>query len=350
MDESVATWDWTPETRQRLSVSLEGKGLTDGPLSTRPIGDGHSNLTYLVSDGTREVIVRRPPPPPLPAGANDMLREARFMSGLAGTGVPVPQVLAIAQADEVLDVPFYVMSVADGPVVTTLTPSPLDSATTRREIGESLIDSLADLHAVDWMQQGMGDLGRPAGFNRRHLRRMGSLVSGEDGRLSPGFAPVAEWLESNAPDESGATIVHNDFRIGNVVLAPEGPGRVSAILDWELATLGDPLFDLGYFLASVPVAGSPQTPTESLGTAMLEDGYPSREELAARYADRTGHNLDGLAWYSTLALWKLAALYDYGRRRAESGAGDQYYDASQVDSFLDAAHRTAGISRKAAHA
>ena len=140
------------------------------------------------------------------------------------------------------------------------------------------------------------------------------------------------------------SIVHNDFRIGNVVLAPDAPGRVAAVLDWELATLGDPLFDLGYFLATIPVAGRPMTPTEELSTAMLEPGYPTREELAARYASRTGADLGRLDWYSALALWKLAALYEYGRRRAATGSGDEYYaDPALVRSFLDAAGRACGL-------
>ncbi|MDF2444224.1 MAG: hypothetical protein JWR01_2427, partial [Subtercola sp.] len=130
----------------------------------------------------------------------------------------------------------------------------------------------------------------------------------------------------------------------NLVLAPDAPGRVLAVLDWELATIGDPLFDLGYFLASVPESEAGLTPTEQLGTAMLEPGYLSRAELAARYADRSGRDLTDLAWYQALALWKLAVLYEYGRRRAESGVGDDYYAGrAQVEAFLGAAHRTAGI-------
>ena len=143
--------------------------------------------------------------------------------------------------------------------------------------------------------------------------------------------------------ESGAAIVHNDFRIGNIVLAPDRPGQLAAVLDWELATIGDPLFDLGYFLASVPVE-PPYNPTEALGTAMLEPGYPTRKELADRYAERTGSDLAELGWYTALALWKLAVLYEYGHRRARRGIGDQYYaDQGLVQAFLDDAHRTAGL-------
>ncbi|MBK0870355.1 phosphotransferase family protein [Saccharopolyspora sp. HNM0986] len=337
-------WEWTPETLDVLTGFLRVRGLCDGPVDTKRIGDGHSNLTYLVSDGTRRLVLRRPPPPPIPPGAHDMLREARLIGALDATDVPVPGVLATAEAHEVLDVPLYVMSLVEGPVVTTETPSPLDTRQARREVGESLIDTLADLHAVDWHAVGLADLGKPEGFNQRHLRRMGRLIADEDGCPPPHFEAIYSWLDAHVPPESGHTVVHNDFRIGNVVLAPERPGRVAAVLDWELATIGDPLFDVGYFLASVPERGTPMTPTAEFGTAMCEDGYPSRQELADRYAARTGRDLSGLDWYTALALWKLAVLYEYGRRRAVQGTGDEYYaDPGLVRSFLEAAHRTAGL-------
>lgn len=336
-------WDWTAQTRARLAAFLKDRGILDGELTTRRIGDGHSNLTFLVSDGQRQVVVRRPPPPPTPPGAHDMLREARLVSALAGTAVPVATVLATAQADEVIDVDFYVMSFAPGPVITTVTPPPLDQPLSRRRLGEALIDTLADLHAVDWRSAGLADLGKPEGFNARHLRRMAALVADDDGRAPRHFTQIQKWLGERVPAESGHTIVHNDYRIGNVVVAPDEP-RIAAVLDWELATLGDPLFDVGYLLSSVPEPGEPLTPTAELSVAMLEEGYPTRAELTERYADRTGRDLSGLDWYTALALWKLAVLYEYGRRRAVRGVGDPYYgDQRLVQSFLQAAHRTAGL-------
>ncbi|WP_204249237.1 phosphotransferase family protein [Frondihabitans sp. PAMC 28766] len=321
---------------------LQQKGLVDGSITTKAIGDGHSNLTYLVSDGERRMIVRRPPPPPLPKGAHDVLREALFLGALEGTSVPVPTLLATAQTGEVIDFPFYVMSVVDGPVVTTRTPAPLDTPSRRLEIGESLVDTLAELHSVDWRSRGLSRAGRPEGFNERHFRRMRRLIADADDLLPPEFRRIEAWLAATVPVESGASIVHNDFRLGNVVLAPEGRGRVVGVLDWELTTIGDPLFDLGYFLASVPVAGEPLTPTEELGVALLEEGYPTRQELTDRYEARTGADLTHLPWYTTLALWKLAVLYEYGRRRAATGGGDDYYsDPALVTAFLDAAQRAA---------
>lgn len=340
----MSDWEWSEPERARLAGFLQSRGLTTGPVTTDRIGDGHSNLTYLVSDaGGRRVVVRRPPPPPTPPGAHDMLREARLIGALGDTPVPVAQLLATADAGEVIDVAFYVMSFADGPVVTTETPAPLGSPEVRRRVGESLIDTLADLHLVDWRTAGLADMGRPEGFNARHLKRIARLVADDDGAAPPHFQPIQTWLANTTPSESGASIVHNDYRIGNVVLSRSRPGEIAAVLDWELATLGDPLFDLGYFLASVP-QDPPYNPTEQFGLAMLEPGYPTRKELAHRYAARTGSGLANIEWYTALALWKLAVLYEYGRRRAVRGIGDPYYaDQALVQAFLDDAHRTAGL-------
>jgi aminoglycoside phosphotransferase (APT) family kinase protein len=197
---------------------------------------------------------------------------------------------------------------------------------------------------VDWRAAGLGGLGRPGGFNARHLHRMAALVTGGDGTLLAPFRPAGAWLAAHVPAESGAAIVHGDYRIGNVVTAPAPPGRVAAVLDWELATIGDPLLDVGYFLASVPQPPGPRTPVQALGAAMLEDGYPGRAELADRYAGHTGRDLSALNWYTVMALWKLAALYEYSRRRAAQGDGDPYYtDDCLVRDFLREAHRTAGL-------
>lgn len=338
-------WDWSDDQRTDLARFLGDRGVTNGgPVTTRPIGDGHSNLTFLVDDGERQVVVRRPPPPPTPPGAHDMLREARLLQALAGSDVPVAAVLATAQAGEVIEVPFYVMSYVQGPVVTTTTPPSLATPAARRRISESMVDTLAALHAVDWRAAGLGDMGRPEGFNARHVNRMGALIAADSGEPPAQFAAIDAWLRANVPSESGAAIIHNDYRLGNVILGADAPGRVLAVLDWELATVGDPLFDLAYFLTSCPVNGAPRTPTEDLGTAMLEEGYLTRDEMAQRYAAATGADLSDLAWYEAMALWKLAVLYEYGRRRASTGTGDAYYDdPGQVQSFLDAAHRVAGL-------
>jgi aminoglycoside phosphotransferase (APT) family kinase protein len=338
------SWTWTPELLGELARFLGERGITDGPVTTTPIGDGHSNLTFLVSDGTRNAVLRRPPPPPVPPGAHDMLREARLIGALGTTDVPVAQLLAVAEAGELLDVPCYVMSHVSGPVVTTETPAPLDNPTDRAAVAESLVRTLAALHAVDVAAVGLADLGRDGNFNARHLRSVGRLVNDENGTPPAEFAPIDAWLKARVPEQSGVSVVHNDYRIGNVILAPDAPGQLAAVLDWELATIGDPLFDLGYFLSSWPEPGEELTPTNKFGAAAFEDGYPRRDALAERYAELTGRDLAGIDWYIALAQWKVACLYEYGRRRVERGGGDEYYrDREQVLSFLRAAHRVAGI-------
>lgn len=333
-------WSWSEGELQQLGRFLADRGLCGPAVAAQAIGDGHSNPTFLVSDGHSQVVVRRPPPPPLPPGAHDVLREARLLSALEKTDVPTPRVRATAAPGELLDVPVFVMDFVDGAVITESTPAPSDDEQLRRRIGESLVDTLASLHKVAWRQVGLGDFGKPDGFNARQLRRMRSLIA-EDGTVPPAFAVLDDWLHAHLPSESGAAIVHNDFRIGNMIVDIEA-GCVAAVLDWELATIGDPLADLGYLLTSYPMPGEPLVPTSVMGTAVLEPGYPRRIELIDRYAERTGADVSGVNWYATLAMYKLAALYEYSRRRFESGVGDPYYaDPGLVGSFLAAGERLA---------
>ncbi|GAB3369950.1 phosphotransferase family protein [Spongiibacter taiwanensis] len=330
------SWTWTDTTLGRLRDFLETRDVLHGPITTKPIGDGHSNLTYLVSDGKRQVVVRRPPPPPLPPGAHDVLREARLLQALAGSGVPVARVLAVDSALEVLDVPFYVMDFVPGEVITERTPPALSSPDIHQAMGETLIDTLAALHRVDWRACGLADFGKPEGFNARHYRRIRSLITDDQGKVPTAFAELDQWLAADIPGESGATIIHNDFRIGNVMWAAQGPATLLAVLDWELATLGDPLMDLAYFLNCYPEQGAPRTPTQDLATAVLEPGFASPSALAQRYAEQSGRDITGLRWYRVFINWKLAVLYEYSRQRGE----DAYYaEPGLVQRFLDAADR-----------
>ena len=333
-------WSWSQAQLQQLGRFLADHDLCGPAIAARAIGDGHSNLTFLVSDGHSRVVVRRPPPPPLPTGAHDVLREARLLTALEHADVPTPRVLATAAAGELIDVPVFVMEFVDGAVITESTPAPGEDGQLRRRIGESLVDTLAALHKVAWRDVGLGDFGKPDGFNARQLRRMRSLIA-IDGNVQSDFAALDDWLTANLPPESGSAIVHNDFRIGNMIVDIE-IGGVAAVLDWELATIGDPLADLGYFLTSYPAPGAPIVPTSAMGTAVLEPGYPERSELIDRYADITGADVSGVNWYAALAMYKLAALYEYSRRRFESGVGDPYYaDPAMVGSFLAAGERLA---------
>jgi aminoglycoside phosphotransferase (APT) family kinase protein len=272
-----------------------------------------------------------------------VLREARLLEALSRTLVPAPRVLATVAPGELLDVPIVVMDFVDGSVITESTPAASNDTRLRRRIGESLVDTLAALHTVAWREVGLDDFGKPDGFNARQLRRMRSLVA-VDGEVPRPFAPLDDWLHAHLPPESATSIVHNDFRIGNMIVNIRA-GCIAAVLDWELATIGDPLADLGYLLTSYPDPGEPLVPTSAMGTAVLEPGYPARTELLRRYAERTGADISKVNWYATLAMYKLAALYEYSRRRFESGVGDPYYaDPGLVSSFLAAGERLAALT------
>ncbi len=326
---------------------LRDHDLHDGPVRLRRIGDGHSNLTYAVSTGERTVVLRRPPPPPLPRGAHDMRREARILRALAGTGVPVPRVLAVAEAGEVMDVPCYVMEHLDGVVATGSLPTALDDPPGRRATAEAFIDVLATLHTLDWHGLGLDGLGRPDGFLRRQLDRLPNLIADADGGLPAEFEEIRDRLRTTLPVSGPPALLHGDFRFGNVMLAPEAPARLLGVLDWELAGIGDPLADLAYTLATYAVPDEPTHALTAMSAVTLADGFPTRDALAARYADATDANLSALPWYESCQLFKLAVLFEYNRRKAVTGPadsrGDPYYaDPSLVEGLLDASRRRAG--------
>lgn len=328
--------------RAALERWLVARGLLHGVRDVRRIGDGHSNITLLVGDGTRSVVVRRPPPPPLPPGAHDVLREARVLRALQGSGVPVAAVLAVDDVPEVADVPMYVMDFVDGVVVTDDTPAPHDDPATRRRVGEGVADALAALHDVDWRARGLEGFGRADGYLERQLRRLGGLLDGE--AAPTGLDELGAHLRDHRPQSGPATLVHGDFRIGNLMLTPDADRPVAAILDWELATIGDPLADVGYLLATWATPGVPEHPLTRLGRVTLEDGYPTPAELADRYAAATGRDVSDLSWYTAFALWRLAILFEYSRRRYEQGSGDPYYeDPAMVRELVAAGRRTAGL-------
>lgn len=320
-----------------LERSLDWDG---GPIELRRIGDGHSNLTYSVTVGGHAAVLRRPPPPPFPPGANDVLREARIMRALAGSEVPVPGVLAVAPAGAAMDVPFYLMEHLDGQVCTSSLPDALEEDEERGRVGEALVDVLVALHAVDWSAAGLGDLFRHGDFLERQLTRLPRIIAGGDGQLPPGFAELREHLLAQMPACGPPALVHGDLRLGNVMLSRDAPARVIGVLDWELASIGDPICDLGYLLATYATPGATPHALSELSTATLAPGFPSRDELAERYAARTGRDISRLPWYQALALWRLAVLFEYSRRRLQDGDGDgdpYYADPALVAGLLAAA-------------
>jgi aminoglycoside phosphotransferase (APT) family kinase protein len=319
---------------------LEGAGLGTGPVALHQIGGGLSNLTFAATTSRGTFVLRRSPPPPLPRGANDMRREATILEALAASDVPVPDVLAFADAGEVAEVPCYAMEHLTGAVPGDALPTALDDPAGRRSTAEAFIDVLAAIHRVDWRGRGLDAIGRPDGYLRRRLERLPRLIAADDGSLPGAFAALRDDLATTLPHSGPASLLHGDYRLGNVMLAPEPPARIIGVLDWELAGIGDPVADLGYTLATYAVPGEPLHALTELSRLTLADGFPSRKALAARYARATGADLRRLSWYEAAALFSLAVLYEYNRRKADDAAGLAYYaDLAHVPGLLDAARR-----------
>jgi aminoglycoside phosphotransferase (APT) family kinase protein len=202
-------------------------------------------------------------------------------------------------------VPFYLMEALDGVVVTDTVPPALDSPAERTATGHAMVDTLAALHSVNVTHGDLAGFGRAEGYLQRQVDRFAGLWQVNTTRSLPEVAELATWLGAHLPESQAAAVVHGDYRLGNLMYAAKSPARVLAVLDWEMATLGDPLADLGYLTATYADRGKPSTPLE-LSPVTREAGYPTGEELAARYADHTGLDLTPLPWYQTLALWKAA--------------------------------------------
>jgi aminoglycoside phosphotransferase (APT) family kinase protein len=325
---------------------LDEHGLGDGEPSIQPIGDGHSNATYLFERGGVRFVLRRPPRPPIPPSANDMLREARVLRGLEGRA-RVPEVLAVCDDEAVIGAPFYVMEMVEGDVVTDAMPPALDTPEGRRGTAFELIDALVEVHGVDWRAAGLEGFGKPEGYLERQLRRFLGLWDHNKTREIPAVEAVGAWLKDNLPESPPATVVHGDYRLGNVLLAPEPPAQIAAVLDWEMSTIGDPLADLGYFSTLYVERDDPSLGKFELSTVTREDGWPPRAELVARYEERSGRSMTDIRWYQTLALWKSIVFMEGNFRRASSGMSDDPYLKAFGDGVVGLAERAEALTRGA---
>ena len=305
---------------EHLARELPGD---DAPLEFERIGEGHSNITYLVRRGGDRFVLRRPPRGPLPPSAHDVLREWRILDAIKDTPARSPRTLLACADESVIGAPFYVMEYVEGAVITGEIPGPLDTPEEHRRMGLDLVDALAEVHAVDWRACGLESFGKPTGYLERQVKRFTGLWEYNKTREVPRVQEMRDWLADNMPDSREATIVHGDYRLGNTMVAHDPPARLIAIFDWELSTIGDPLADLGYMTVTWIQPGDPaDTMFSSLSAVTRSEGFPSRDELVAYYEERTGRPMSALNWYQALALWKAAVFMEGNYKRSLAGTTD----------------------------
>jgi aminoglycoside phosphotransferase (APT) family kinase protein len=326
-----------------LREFLAAHGL-QGPadLDATPIGEGHSCVTFGLSTG---VVLRRPPRGPLPPSAHDVLREARLLRALEPTPVRSPSVLAVCHDTSVIGSPFYVMERVIGDVITTEIPDPLDNPAQRTLIADELVDSLVELHGVDWTQLDLEGYGKPTGYLERQVRRFLGLWEHNRTREVPEVEQVGAWLKANLPESPPSTIVHGDYRLGNTMFASGAPARLIAIFDWEMATIGDPLADLGYMMIHWTRPGD-ETGRFNLQSVTTRPGFPGRHELIERYEERSGRSMQALSWYVALALWKAIVFMEGNYKRAISGSTDDPYLKTFGEGVLELARRALRVTQE----
>ncbi len=299
------------------------------PFEFELIVGGRSNLTYRVVDAAgRAIILRRPPTGHVLATAHDMAREHRIITAVGRTTVPVPRTLGLCTDDAVTGAPFYVMEHVAGEVLDSPERAELLPLELRREASEHLIDVLADLHAADVDEIGLGDLARRDGYVERQLKRWTTQWANSKTRELPAVDEVAAHLAAHVPAQQGVSIAHGDYRFGNCI-TDVGHGRIAAVLDWELCTLGDPLADLGYldvYWVRPGGDGRHNDPTSA-------PGFPPYAEMVGRYATRTGRDVSAIDYYVAFSSWRLAVISEGVYARYVHGAMGDQPDPDVVERF-----------------
>jgi aminoglycoside phosphotransferase (APT) family kinase protein len=281
----------------RLATWLDAQGLqVDSPLVVDPLRGGTSNVMFLVRRATSPWVLRRPADVAIDRANEGMRREHRILTALEGTDMPHPAPIALCEDHDVLGCTFYLMEYVEGVHPIPLPPA-FDDDHHRAEISFAMIDALARLHTVDWRAVGLSDVGRPERFHERQVERWTSQLASYNGRELPGIHQVATWLDGHRPVRYEPTLMHGDFHMRNALIAREPPGHLVAILDWETATIGDPLLDLAGFC--------------EIWCSVAKDGWPTREVLVERYQMNRGLELKAsLTYYEVLYNFRLAVLQE----------------------------------------
>ncbi|MEU7811666.1 phosphotransferase family protein [Pseudonocardia sp. NPDC049154] len=292
----------------------------DAPLTATRMGTatGIGNALFALRLGDQELVLRRPPAVLNHPSASNMVREWRILTALEGTAVPHPTPRALCEDADVVGVPFLVMDRVEGFTPGFALQEPFASdAGLRRELAFAYVDALVDLAAVDWRARGLDGLGKPAGFLERQVCRWLGQLEQYRSRELPELGFLTEWLEANRPENGPIGLMHGDYSPFNVMVAPEPPGRLAAVIDWDTGTIGDPLLDIGHLLARWTDPG--EQPVITAGGPPVDYGV-TRAELSARYTERSGLDTSALPYYAALALFKLAVILE-GTYHREARAG-----------------------------
>jgi aminoglycoside phosphotransferase (APT) family kinase protein len=314
---------------------------TEGAFSLRQFGGGHANLTYLVSFGEREYVLRRPPLGPVPERSHDMRREHAVLSNLYRAFPIAPRSFVLCTDRDVSDVDFVVEERKRGIAIRRDLPERFqnDPALARR-IGEMLVDTLASLHTVDPASVGLSELGKPEGYVERQLAGWVGRWEAACTLDTVSADHCIAWLRDHLPASPAAGIVHNDYKLDNMLLDGNDPATITALLDWDMCTLGDPLVDLGYMLVLWPERDDPKA-WRTTGMPTWRDGFPTRAEATARYAQRTGFDVRSVHWYYVFNIFRFAAILQQIYARFERGqTHDERFRAfgPQVNALITAAN------------
>ena len=288
--------------RGRLAGAEEGISLEQFP-------GGHSNLTYLLKAGGAEYVLRRPPLGPVAPRAHDMAREYRILDALSPHFPPAPRVYLVCQDPDVIGAAFFIMERRRGVVMRREVPSVYSGmADLPRRVSKGFTDCLAQLHSIDIFRHGLDALGRPEGFLERQVRGWTGRWKQAKTEDLPEMERLRDWLLGRLPRSQTATVVHNDYKLDNMMLDAADPGRVTAVLDWEMTSVGDPLIDVGIVMCYWVQPDDPAMRREAISALTAHPGWYTRDELLARYGAATGHDLSNIAYYEVFALFKLAVV------------------------------------------
>jgi aminoglycoside phosphotransferase (APT) family kinase protein len=339
--------DW-PKVAAYLTASLPG---LDGELEVLQFPNGSANLTYLLRFGGQRLVLRRPPFGRLAPGAHDMAREYRVLSRLWRAFPPAPKAMLLCEDHSIAGATFFVMEFRSGVVIWNEIPEPMrHHPDVARRAGFAVVQALAGLHQVDYASCGLADLGRPDGFVARQVRgwrsRWEAVADGARGEAQPLMREVADTLERTMPRAQRAAILHNDLKLDNCQFDPADPDRVHSVFDWDMATLGDPLVDVGILLNYWPDATAAPGDEGYHPDGQDRLGLPARGEILAAYAGATGLDLTGIGWYQAFACWKTAVVLQQLHDRYLRGETTDERMATRGDRVAELAARARRLLEK----